>query len=60
MNQMGVAIDFPHIRSTSVWRYSIEKLTADCVLRLPHNKYAVLDTLGIVANIGNSPTFEYY
>ena len=60
MNQMGVAIDFPHIKSASVWRYSIEKLTADCVLKLPTDRYAVLDTLGIVANIGNSPTFEYF
>jgi hypothetical protein len=42
----------------SVWRFSIELLTGRCVTALP--KYEAMEELGIVANVGNSATYEYF
>lgn len=42
----------------NVWHINIEKLTADCFLSLPH--FEVLPELGVLANIANSPSFEYF
>ncbi len=44
--------------SRSVWRFAIEKLTADCILQLPHAEE--LPTLGVLGNIGNSEKFEFF
>ena len=56
MNKITTEADWTE-SSRSVWRFSIEKITADCVLDL---KYEALDELGIVANVGNSKKFEYF
>lgn len=42
----------------SVWRFSIELLTGRCITSLP--RHEALNDLGIVANVGNSPNYEYY
>jgi hypothetical protein len=42
----------------SVWRFSIELLTGRCILALP--KHEALPELGILANVANGPTYEYF
>ena len=42
----------------SVWRFSIEVLTGRCITALP--KHEAMDELGIVANVGNSASYEYF
>ena len=44
--------------SKSVWRFAIEKLTADCILRLPAAEE--MSSLGVVGNVGNSDTFQFF
>ena len=44
--------------SRSVWRFAIEKLTADCILQLPAAEE--LSSLGVLGNVGNSDTFEFF
>ena len=46
----------PH--PNNVWYINIEKVTADCFLALP--RYEVLPQLGVLANIDNGPTFDYF
>lgn len=62
MNKMEVGSDIARagFKSKSAWRYSIEKLTADCIEEIPPGERVELSTLGILANIGNSRTFEFY
>lgn len=42
----------------SVWRFSIELLTGRCITALPVHE--ALPELGIVANVANGPTYEYF
>ncbi len=44
--------------SRSVWRFGIEKLTADCIQSLQDAEQ--LDTRGVLGNIGNAKSFEFY
>jgi len=57
MMDMGVSGGWSSA-SRSVWRFAIEKLTADCILQLPSAEH--LGTLGVVGNVGNSDTFEFF
>lgn len=45
--------------ATSMWRFAIELLTADCILG-GGLKFEVMDVLGVVANVGNSDKFSYF
>ena len=56
LNNISVAADWGE-KSNSVWRFSIEKLTADCVKGL---RVEGMTELGIVANVGNSAKFTYF
>jgi hypothetical protein len=42
----------------SVWRFSIELLTGRCISALPAHEE--LPELGIMANVANGPTYEYF
>jgi hypothetical protein len=44
--------------SRSVWRFAIEKLTADCILKLP--AAVPMASLGVVGNVANSEEFAYF
>ena len=57
MMRMGVAGGWDSA-SRSVWRFAIEKLTADCILALPATQE--LEYLGVVGNVGNSASYVYY
>jgi hypothetical protein len=46
------------IRIYNSWRFAIEKLTADCILQLPAAEE--LSSLGVLGNVGNSETFEFF
>ena len=56
LNKMTDDADWSE-NATSMWRFAIELLTADCVSQM---KYEVMDYLGVVANVGNSNKFEYF
>ena len=56
LNKMTDDADWSE-NATSMWRFAIELLTADCIMPLRHE---AVDYLGVVANVGNSPQYAYY
>ena len=57
MMDMGVSGGWDSA-SRSVWRFAIEKLTADCILALPAAE--ALPSLGVLGNVGNAEQFEFF
>jgi hypothetical protein len=57
MMDMGVSGGWDSA-SRSVWRFAIEKLTADCILKLP--AAVPMASLGVVGNVANSEEFAYF
>ena len=57
MMDMGVSGGWDSA-SRSVWRFAIEKLTADCILALPTAE--ALPSLGVLGNVGNAEQFEFF
>lgn len=53
LNRMTDDADWSE-NSTSMWRFAIELLTADCISEL---QYETMPYLGVVANVGNSAEF---
>ena len=58
LNKMTDDADWSE-NATSMWRFAIELLTADCIVG-GGLQFEVVDVLGVVANVGNSDKFSYY